>query len=270
MGNQAHVIVIGNEKGGSGKSTTAMHLVIGLLRTGKTVACIDLDVRQGTLTRYIHHRQAFIERTGCHLPMPVVKPVTPDANIAQYEKNVESVIEELKTAYDILVIDMPGTDSLISRLGHSHADTLITPMNDSLIDLDVLGQINPETMKIERPSHYAEMVWQQKMRRAGRDGVSIDWIIMRNRLSHLDARNKRRIEGLLADLGHRIGFRLVSGFGERVVYRELFAKGLTMMDLRDVIDQLGDLEDIHEDGLNMSHIAARQEVRNLIDAIKLN
>ncbi|MBM3566952.1 MAG: ATPase, partial [Alphaproteobacteria bacterium] len=53
---RAHVIVLGNEKGGSGKSTTAMHLIAACLRDGRSVASIDLDARQGTLTRYLSNR----------------------------------------------------------------------------------------------------------------------------------------------------------------------------------------------------------------------
>ncbi|NQU58366.1 MAG: AAA family ATPase [Rhodospirillales bacterium] len=263
---RAHVIVTGNEKGGSGKSTTAMHLAVGLLRDNHQVACIDLDARQGTLSNYIANRQRFIEEKGISLPMPEFRVIehstdqNRDVAEADDEKRLSDTIVELSQAHDVIVIDTPGADSSLTRLGHSFADTLVTPLNDSFIDLDVLARVNPETLTISNPSHYSEMVWQQKMRRAKRDGGSMDWIVMRNRLSHLDARNKREIERLLAELAARIGFRQVSGFGERVIYRELFLGGMTIMD---IIDGQG------ADSLNMSHISARQEVRCLIDAIGL-
>ena len=263
---RAHVIVTGNEKGGSGKSTTAMHLVVGLLRDDRSVASIDLDARQGTLSTYLANRRRFIDEKGMDLPMPETRVLehstdaNRDAAEAEDEKRLAETIEELSGAHDVIVVDTPGADSILTRLGHSFADTLITPLNDSFIDLDVLARVDPSTLSIKNPSHYSEMVWQQKMRRAKRDGGSIDWIVMRNRLSHLDARNTREIERLLGDLSERVGFRQVAGFGERVIYRELFLAGLTMMD---IIDVLG------SDSLTMSHIAARQEVRNLIDAIGL-
>jgi len=261
---RAHVIVTGNEKGGSGKSTTAMHLAVGLLRDGRRIACIDLDARQGTLTNYLSNRQRFIDEKAIDLPMPQFRIIEhsaePNRDAAEIddETRLFETINELSKDHDAIVIDTPGADSSLTRLGHSFADTLITPLNDSFIDLDVLARVDPVALTIKNPSHYAEMVWQQKMRRAKRDGGSTDWIVMRNRLSHLDARNKREVERLLSELSVRVGFRQVAGFGERVIYRELFLAGLTMMD---IIDVLG------ADSLTMSHLSARQEVRNLIDAI---
>jgi len=261
---RSHVIVTGNEKGGSGKSTTAMHLVVGLLRDGLSVASIDLDSRQGTLSNYLFNRQKFNIDKGKNLPMPEIRVVEHskenkrDAAEIEDEQHLSDTITELSASNDVIVIDTPGADSILTRVGHSFADTLITPLNDSLIDLDVLARVDPSSLKIQNPSYYSEMVWQQKMRRAKRDGGSIDWIVMRNRLSHLDARNKREVERLLLDLSERVGFRQVSGFGERVIYRELFLSGLTMMDSIEVFKEL-----------SLSHISARQEVRGLIDAISL-
>ena len=263
---RSHVIVTGNEKGGSGKSTTAMHLVVGLLRDGLNVASIDLDSRQGTLSNYLSNRQKFNIDKIKPLPMPEIHIIKQskenNRNLAEIEdeQRLTEMITELSGINDVIVIDTPGADSTLTRLGHSFADTLITPLNDSLIDLDVLARVDPTSLKIQKPSYYSEMVWEQKMRRAKRDGGSIDWIVMRNRLSHLDAINKRELERLLADLSKRVGFRMVPGFGERVIYRELFLAGLTMMDSIEVLEPRK---------LSLSHISARQEVRTLIDAIGL-
>ncbi len=262
-----HIIVTGNEKGGSGKSTTAMHLIIGLIRDGHSVACIDLDARQGTLSRYMENRKAFTGAHSIDLPMPISHAIETGAVGAT--EMLDRLIVDVLGDVDFIVIDTPGNDSPLSRHGHSYADTLITPMNDSFIDLDVLARVNPRTMKIENPSHYAETVWQQKMIRAKRDGGSVDWIVMRNRLSSLDARNKRQVQVLLGELSKRVGFRLIAGFGERVIYRELFLNGLTMLDIRDVIEAgitIGD----GGAGLSMSHLAARQEVRSLLNAVRMN
>lgn len=253
-----HIIVIGNEKGGSGKSTTAMHVTIALLRAGHRVASIDLDIRQLSFTRYLENRRAYCEREGVLLPMPVhhrVASGAPDVERAW----LETLIYDVRGAADYVVIDTAGSDTLLGRSGHSFADTLITPLNDSLIDLDVLAHLDEKTGTIAGPGRYAEMVWEQKKSRAGRDGGSMDWIVMRNRLSHLDAQNKRLMSDLLGDLSRRIGFRTVAGFSERVVFRELFLKGLTMMDVRDVGVSKP---------LTMSEVAARQEVRTLIEAIR--
>jgi chromosome partitioning protein len=253
----SQIIVVGNEKGGSGKSTTAMHLVVGLLRLGLKVASIDLDIRQGTLSRFLKNRGKYNLKTdGPRFLMP--EHYTTDS--MPEIRWLDDLIVETSERFDAVVIDTAGADSELNRRGHSYADTLITPLNDSLIDLDVLANVDVERQKITSPSQYAEMVFEQKIVRARRDGGSIDWIVLRNRLSNLDARNKRLVGSLLDALSCRVGFRVIAGLGERVIFRELFLKGITMMDLRS-----GD----GEISLSLSHVAARQEVRNLIEEIKL-
>ena len=260
----AHVITIGNEKGGSGKSTAAMHLIVALLLSGRSVASIDLDQRQGTLTRYIENRRAYAEHHELPMPQLAHESVAPGASpdrlaaIEDEEDRLHALVQRLARERDVIVIDTAGGDTNLTRLGHSYADTLITPLNDSFIDLDVLARIEAESLKINGPSHYAEMVWEQKIKRATRDGGTIDWIVMRNRLSSLDARNKRRMAKSLHDLALRIGFRVIAGFGERVIYRQLFLKGLTLMDLRQDSGRL-----------NLSQVAARQEVRSVVAAVGL-
>ena len=258
--------MLGNEKGGSGKSTAAMHLVIGLLRAGKTVGSIDIDSRQATLTRYLENRAILAEKKGVDLPLPThrliprAKASDPNAQADEAER-FTSALDGLSRTCDVVVIDTPGSDDQLSRLAHSCADTLITPMNDSFVDFDLLAKVDPDTHKILRPSLYSEMVWEQKKRRAMRDGGSIDWIVMRNRLASTEAKNKRAVAGVLEALARRIGFRLAPGFGDRVIFRELFLSGLTLLDLR----QPG-----VERNLSMSHITARQEVRALLAAVGLD
>jgi chromosome partitioning protein len=172
---------------------------------------------------------------------------------------LQAVFTDLAARHDVLVIDTPGSDHPLSRMGHSFADTLVTPLNDSLVDLDVLALVDPATMRIQRPSRYAEMVWETKKARAMRgEKAVVDWIVLRNRLSNLDARNKRDMEKLLADLARRVGFRVIPGLGERVIYRSLFLEGLTLVDLRRGIPGFD---------LSLSNVAARQELRGLVEAI---
>lgn len=261
----AHVIVLGNEKGGSGKSTTAMHLIVALLKSGHRVASIDLDARQGTLSRLLENRREFAQRNGLTLELPehrgVHRSEASDRAAAEAEER-QRLQEALDSvgARDFLVIDTPGSDNHLSRLGHTLADTLITPLNDSFLDLDLLARIDHDARKILAPSVYSQMVWEQRQQRAAAGGRPIDWIVMRNRLSHVDARNKRDVGRLLDQLAKRIGFRLAPGFGERVIFRELFPKGLTLLDLREGGTGVQ---------MSMSHLAARQEVRALLSEIGL-
>ena len=104
------------------------------------------------------------------------------------------------------------------------------------------------------------IVWENRKKRIQRDGGSIDWIVARNRLSSLDSRNRRAVADVLTTLSNRIGFRVAPGFSERMIFRELFLKGLTLLDLRDPDAGIR---------LNMSHLAARQEVRMMLEAIGL-
>jgi chromosome partitioning protein len=260
-----HIIVLGNEKGGSGKSTTAMHLIVALLAAGKKVGSIDLDARQGSLTRYVENRRKTAEGMLTPLPMPTHIPINQsqadsrDAAMREDEANLVAALGQLQDN-DFILIDTPGSDSALSRAAHIRADTLISPLNDSFLDLDLFGRIEDAGATIRRPSVYAETVWEQRKRRAMAGGRPIDWVVMRNRLSSLDARNKRDIGKLLEQLAKRIGFRIAPGFTERVIFRELFPRGLTLLDLsrKDAGVQW-----------RMSHVAARQEVRDLLDALNL-
>ncbi|MGH1455746.1 MAG: division plane positioning ATPase MipZ [Alphaproteobacteria bacterium] len=263
MKNTAHIIVFGNEKGGSGKSTTTMHTAIALLRLGYRVGTIDLDARQGTLTRYLKKRFEYITRNRENLPSPAHMAIeksqleTVSEQKAEEESFLLMALDELSHVCDFIVIDTPGTDSFLSRLAHSYADTLITPMNDSFIDLDLLADIDMKNHEIKGPSIYSKMVDAQRSLKKKRDGGTIDWIVMRNRVTHLNTNNNKIISGLLSQISKLADFRLTHGFGERVVFKEMFLKGLTLLDLKE--DQDG--------GLTMSQISARQEVRTLIMAI---
>lgn len=263
MTSSAHIIVFGNEKGGSGKSTSAMHVAIGLLRLGYKVASIDLDARQGTLTRYMANRFDYIASSRQELPSPVHMPIEKAVSnlLTDQEKQdrefLGMALEELRPNFDFIVIDTPGSDTYLSRLAHSHADTLVTPMNDSFIDLDVIARINPASKEIFGPSIYTKMVREQQELKKGRGGAPVNWIVMRNRLSHIDANNKREVGQMLDTLAAQFGFQQVAGFGERVIFREMFLKGLTLLDMKEDPDS----------AMTMSALAARQEVRQLLRAI---
>jgi chromosome partitioning protein len=261
-----YVIVLGNEKGGTGKSTTAMHLIVALAKLDFTVGSIDLDARQGSLSRYIANRRDQAEESGQSLVMPAHRCVaraileTRNEAEAQERASLRQACAELASC-NFIVIDTPGSDSYISRLAHENADTLITPINDSFLDVDVLAQIDRRRREVLAPSTYSQMVWEHNNRRVLAGRPPIDWVVMRNRLSHIEARNKREIAGLLTQLARRIGFRLAPGFGERVVFRELFLKGLTLLDLPGP----------EAPGLppNPSHLAGRAEIRALVQTIGL-
>jgi len=261
---RAHVIVFGNEKGGTGKTTTAMHIAVALLRLGKTVAAIDLDARQRTFARYIENRRDFAARTGQDLPLPDIQVVerSKTATDAATDESTRlgEALAHAKAVGDFVIIDTPGNDTNLSRLGHASADTLVTPMNDSFLDFDLLAKLDPDSLEIRSPSLYAEFVWDCRKRRLIASRANLDWVVMRNRVSSTEARNKRKVATAVERVSSRIGCRIASGFSERVIFRELFPLGLTMLDL-----PLPGLAM----PLTMSHIAARQEVRELLATLRL-
>ena len=251
----AKIVVLGNEKGGTGKSTLAMHLIVAWLREGKKVATLDLDGRQGTLSRYLENRRNFAEKNGIQLPMPDHVRMM---NISNEILFLRTQLERLHNDYDVIVLDTPGTDSALTLEALFQADILLTPINDSLVDLDVLGMVDGESLRIKGPSHYAERIWSVRQKRNLMKKAPLNWIVTRNRLSPFKNKNRTIMEGLLNGLAERVHFKVAGGITERVIFRELFLKGLTMMDLRE--------NGLHMP-LSMSNIAARQEVRTLAHSV---
>lgn len=272
--NNPYVIVVGNEKGGVGKTTISMHLITTLLYDGFKVASIDIDSRQRSLSNYLENRTKFIAAKNLNIPMPLHAVVNKSKLDSVKESEADEAarfseaLAHASNTSDVLVIDAPGNDTFLSRLAHSYADTIITPINDSFVDLNLLAKVEDDTFKMDRHGLYSEVVWQAKMQRAQR-GVNavIDWVILRNRLSHVDAHNKRNMLTALENFTKRSGARLAEGLSERVIYKELFLKGLTLMD---VMSNDADVS------LTMGHVTARQELRRFIDflgvqeKIKLN
>jgi chromosome partitioning protein len=254
--NAPHRIVFANEKGGTGKSTTAVHVAIALAYQGARVGAIDLDPRQRTLHRYLENRAETEARRGIELP---------NARFAVFQGNttaeLDTLAAEVGEGMDFLLFDTPGRDDPFARHVATGADTLVTPLNDSFVDFDLIGQVDAETFKVRRLSFYAELIWEARKKRAmatiQEKRREMDWVVVRNRTQHVEARNMRRLDQALTELSKRVGFRIANGLSERVIYRELFPSGLTLLDK----GQLGEL--------GTSHLVARQELRSLIAALGL-
>jgi chromosome partitioning protein len=263
----AHVIVIGNEKGGSGKSTVAVHVAVALLKAGQRVATLDLDSRQGSFTHYIERRRIWSQNARLHLELPRHHLVARseglrvDQNEAAEFSDFAEAVSAVERSHDFVVIDTPGADTCLARLAHSMADTLITPVNDSMLDLDVLGAVDAVTLKLTEIGHYAEMVREARRQRRLVDGRMMDWIVVRNRLTAATTRNRRVVAETLDALSARIGFRFVDGFAERVIFREFFPRGVTAVDSIDAA--------ILGARPSLSHLTAQEEVRGLLAALRL-
>jgi chromosome partitioning protein len=229
-----------------------VHTAIALAAKGANVSCFDLDHRQRTMGRYLDNRADTIRRAKRELPMPRYE--THDGeSMARFSET----LEKLSDGADFLVIDTPGRDDRFARIAVTNADTLVTPMNDSFVDFDLIGQVDPETYRVSKPSFYSELIWESRKRRAKSDGETIDWVVLRNRMQYIEARNMKRVSEAIDQLSKRVGFRVIPGLSERVIYRELFPQGLTMLDSR----EFGDMA--------LSHVAARQELREMMAGLAL-
>ena len=259
------IIVVGNEKGGAGKSTIAIHLATALLHAGAKVAVIDLDLRQLSMAHFFAHRRAWSASANVSLPMPaqwlveaaedLLKMPAPDA-VAVFET---AGAEALRTA-QFLIVDTPGADTALSRAAHANADLIVTPLNDSFVDFDMLGEVDPVTLDLVKPSLYSEVVWESRKNRMAETRQSIDWLVLRNRLAATEARNRKRLEERITALSRRVGFRTGPGLRDRVIYRELFPFGLTVADLSATVRPVP---------VSLTHVAARQELRSIMSALGL-
>ena len=251
-----HRIVFANEKGGTGKSTTAVHVAVALAYQGAKVAAIDLDARQRTLHRYLENRAETQRRRAIHLPGADFAVFGGDSVEA-----LDQFCDEFAEDQDFLIFDTPGRDDPFARHVATRADTLVTPLNDSFVDFDLIGQVDAETFKVRKLSFYAELIWEARKKRAmttiAEGRRQMDWVVVRNRSGHVEMRNMRRLDQALTELSKRVGFRIAQGLSERVIYRELFPSGLTLLDK----GQLGEL--------GTSHLVARQELRELVAGLNL-
>ena len=255
-----HRIVFANEKGGTGKSTTAVHVAIALAYRGAKVAALDLDPRQRTLFRYFENRAETERRRGISLPGAAFDVFTGDS-VEQLDGQIDALVGQMDGGCDFLLFDTPGRDDPFARHVATGADTLVTPLNDSFVDFDLIGQVDAESFNVKRLSFYAELIWEARKKRAMAtikdNRREMDWAVVRNRTQHVEARNQRRLDQALAELSKRVGFRVLQGLSERVIYRELFPSGLTLLDK----GHLGEL--------GTSHLVARQELRGLISGLNL-
>lgn len=257
MSNNTHVIVLGNEKGGTGKSTLAMHLAIRLMQENFKIAVIDLDGRQGSLTKYIENRKRFCSNNNVSLPIPslyVFEPQKDEAN----KSEIKNLINDLKGRFDALILDTAGSRNYLFELAHEYPHTLITPISDSLIDLAAIADINPQTGEILRAGHYAEFVWDVKKKLAAQNLPCLNWVVCGNKISSFNSNNKKTVFAKLENISKLYGFRFSAGLKDRVIYKELFLDGLTVLDMN--------TPELHK-RMTVSHLSAKMELNSLAEFI---
>ena len=258
---KAHIITVSNEKGGTGKSTVSMHLAVFLMQEGFKVAVADMDGRQGTLSKYVENRRKFAIQNHINLIIPQLITIAPRENNAEYDNHIseiELVMDELSKQYDAIIIDTPGGKNYLFEEAHKLADTLITPISDSLIDLNVLAEIDKDNPSKNHAGHYAQFVWEIRKYRAKQGKQLLNWIVVGNKISPLNSRNKTVFFEYLNNIAKLYGFRVAGGIKDRVIYKEMFLQGLTVLDVK---------TEALKGRLTMSQLAAKQEIRSLAEYI---
>jgi len=127
------------------------------------------------------------------------------------------------------------------------------------LDVDLLGQVNNENLSDSKAGVYSDMVFNCKKQKALNDKKEIDWHVIRNRISATNTINMQKVQEAVNKLSVKYGFKVISGFGDRVIFKELFLDGLT----------LSDANKSPKVKMNLSLIGARQELRSIITAINL-
>jgi chromosome partitioning protein len=259
------VVVVGNHKGGTGKSTVAMHVMVALLKSGRSVGLIDLDLEQQTLTRFLDNRREWAQQSSVAVELPRHVPIVePDwsgteGGDAQVVARFIRALSDLGDC-DVIVIDTPGSPNQLNLLAHGMADTLLTPINDSFVDLDLIVMVGRAGGPAPQASRYAKAVAAALEGRRNACGRSSDWVVVRNRISSVKARSQIGVSEALAVIAPQLGFRVVAGLTERPIFRHLFPFGLTAFD---------EAEGVPGKRPKTSQLLARIEVRELIDALGL-
>jgi chromosome partitioning protein len=261
----ARVIVLANEKGGAGKSTLAALIATAMLYRGRRVAIIDTDLRQQSLSRFFANRRHWLPAAGVEAPVPLEYKLAEDtaalamADPAEAVSRFEEAVSLAMSDAELVVVDTPGADTPVSRSAHLQADMIVTPMNDSFVDFDMLGQIDPMTLELLRPSLYTRVVQEARATRA-RHERETDWVVLRNRLAPTEVRNRERLTQVMEALSAQAGFRIGPGLRDRVAYREMFPFGLTIADLS---------ANVRNAQVSSPRAAAREELQELLVALNL-
>jgi len=257
-----HVIVVGGGKGGSGKTTLAMHVVVYLLKAGQRIGTLDLDSDQGGLTRYIENRERWANHRHIDLALPWHNRISSargertDEIESRELAQLQEAIAPMETSCDFLVIDAPSHDNYLMGVAHLIADTVLTPLQDSFLDLGALGLVDPLTHEVTHTGHYAATVCAARKLRRQFDPAFVDWVVIVNRPC-----DPPLVKPCLRDLALRIGFKDAAGCAERAAYRQLFSLGLTAFDALDEAT-LGACP-------TESHLAAQREMRALMESLRL-
>ena len=208
----AHVIVVGNEKGGAGKSTISIHLTVALLEGGlqgrlhrSRHAPADADAVLRKSPFLVAATRDWPIELPLHCAMRARRNATTSAPTRRWSSRMfADAIGAVEHEYEFVVIDTPASDSYLMRLAHSLADTLVSPLNDSYVDIDVFSRVQHDRTQRGAVSQYADLVMQARRKRRLVDNGVIDWVMVRNRIASIASNNARQIAVSIARLSHGI------------------------------------------------------------------
>lgn len=128
------IIVIGCNKGGAGKTTTAINLTVALALKNKDVCLVDADPQRSASKWQLLREN---------------EKIKPKINLVEKRDNIASALLDLNTRYDFIIVDVAGRNSREFITGCSVADIVISPHQCSQQDLDTLLELEEQLVRIK-------------------------------------------------------------------------------------------------------------------------
>ncbi|MQT98132.1 AAA family ATPase [Pseudomonas helleri] len=127
------ISIVGCNKGGASKTTTATNISVGLALAGHDVCLVDADP-QRTAAKWFAEREA----AGIESKLTLIEK----------RDNIASTLRSLNDKYEHVVVDVAGRNSRELITGASVADLILAPHQCSQFDLDTLGELQEQVVKI--------------------------------------------------------------------------------------------------------------------------
>ncbi|MFZ7199535.1 AAA family ATPase [Avibacterium avium] len=120
------IVIVGCNKGGAAKTTTAVNVVIGLAMQGKDICLVDADA-QRSASRWYAERE--------------ISGIKPNITLIEKRDNISQTLKQLNDKFDHVIVDVAGRNSKELITGGTVADFIIAPHQCSQLDLDTLIEL---------------------------------------------------------------------------------------------------------------------------------
>jgi chromosome partitioning protein len=192
------IILIGSNKGGSGKTTVACNLAVAFARDGKDVCIVDAD-KQGSAANWVTEREAGSRE--------------PAITVVQKYDNISKTLESLAEKYEIVIVDVAGRNSREMITAAGVANILICPSQCSQLDLDTLGELQQQLVRIRDLNEGLQVYIYQTM-------ATTNVKVME--------RERNDFEAYLSEYPDLVALKSIGRY--RKIYRDVFADGISVLE----------------------------------------